>query len=856
MDRQLKLALKISAEVSAARRSIDELSGRIDKVGASSKRAETDADGLNASLRRVGEAGAAYFTLSALRGLVTELRSAQLEAIKLRNTMSYALGGNAAGLEGLAWAAELARRLGLDLLATQQGFASFSASAATANLSAAQTRDIFEAVSMATAALGLGADDARGIFLALSQMLSKGTVSAEELRGQLGERLPGAFALAAKAMGVNTQALGDMLQKGEIASAVFLPRFARELEAAFGAAAGSAAEGAIGNVNRLNNAITQIKRNLGTASDMAGITAPRWFTAAIDEANAVLETFIQRGEYAKGLWLSVGGLALGAIGQGYVSRANRDKRFLEIASEMSRIESVQARADARDAMVGRSPEDAARNRSAREDSLAMLRKEMAAIVELNNAEASQVSLREQVRRKIQEGLATMRASATAEKEAAAAAKAKKTDDPLAALLRATDTGKLEEYERMLGLLDQRLKAGKILAQQYTEAVAKLVDTTFGDRIRASQHETEANARSVAALQGQAFDAALEAEDARVAAETALRIEQKDFLDGLEQEAFLAGMSNADRETALMLLEAEKLGITDINRLLEARAKIQAANQAQSAMQEAQRQQDDLYRSVQDGVRGAIAQGIIDAWDGGGRSAAEALGKALRNALANALAGSLTDSLLGLLGGKQGVMGIAGAFGFGGKRDGSSPQSAVYTQDVASGGAVTAAVTAGQKGIVDRIKDGLGTIWSGLRSGFSAMLSALGSLLSGVASSLGAGVRGLASLLGFSSGGFSGWGDPTKPAGVVHGREFTFSWPAVQHIGVDVLDGLHRAALGQVIPASVAFATAGLGADMPSGGTAAMARSAGTITLQVHPDALHMTLRDWLEGELARQAATR
>ena len=41
--------------------------------------------------------------------------------------------------------------------------------------------------------------------LALAQMASKGTVQAEELRGQLGERLPGAFKIAAAAMGV-TQA--------------------------------------------------------------------------------------------------------------------------------------------------------------------------------------------------------------------------------------------------------------------------------------------------------------------------------------------------------------------------------------------------------------------------------------------------------------------------------------------------------------------------------------------------------------------------------------------------------------------------------------------------------------------------
>jgi tape measure domain-containing protein len=34
--------------------------------------------------------------------------------------------------------------------------------------------------------------------LALNQMMSKGTIQAEELRGQLGEALPGAFGIMAK----------------------------------------------------------------------------------------------------------------------------------------------------------------------------------------------------------------------------------------------------------------------------------------------------------------------------------------------------------------------------------------------------------------------------------------------------------------------------------------------------------------------------------------------------------------------------------------------------------------------------------------------------------------------------------
>ena len=77
--------------------------------------------------------------------------------------------------------------------------------------------------------MGLSADDTRGALRALEQIVSKGTVSAEELRGQLGERLPGAFQIASRAMGVTTQELGEMLQRGEVLVEDLLPKLAKEL---------------------------------------------------------------------------------------------------------------------------------------------------------------------------------------------------------------------------------------------------------------------------------------------------------------------------------------------------------------------------------------------------------------------------------------------------------------------------------------------------------------------------------------------------------------------------------------------------------------------------------------------------
>jgi hypothetical protein len=49
------------------------------------------------------------------------------------------------------------------------------------------------------------------------------------------------------------------------------------------------------------------------------------------------------------------------------------------------------------------------------------------------------------------------------------------------------------------------------------------------------------------------------------------------------------------------------------------------------------------------------------------------------------------------------------------------------------------------------------------------------------------------VIGFSTGGYTGDIDPRQAAGVVHGREFVFSEPAVRAIGVDRLERMHAKA---------------------------------------------------------------
>lgn len=157
--------------------------------------------------------------------------------------------------------AKTTARLGLEALTTEQAFKNFYAASTQAGIGADSTRDIFTAAASASAALRLSQEDTNGVLLAFGQIASKGKVQAEELRGQIGERIPGAFAIAARAIGVTQQELNKMLQNGTVLSNEFLPKFAKELQKTFGGDTTKNVEGLQASINRLKNEFTEQLRS-------------------------------------------------------------------------------------------------------------------------------------------------------------------------------------------------------------------------------------------------------------------------------------------------------------------------------------------------------------------------------------------------------------------------------------------------------------------------------------------------------------------------------------------------------------------------------------------------------------------
>src|SRR5690606_35956333 len=163
----------------------------------------------------------------------------------------------------------ISEQYGLELITTTNAYKNYYASAKTAieegRLSFEEMQTIFEKISKSSSMLGLSVDQQEGAFLAISQMMSKGTVQSEELRGQLGERLPGAFEVMAKALNVTTMELGDMLKKGEVLAADVLPKFAVAYEKAIGADQIERVETLAAAQNRASNKWTEFVENLNSS---------------------------------------------------------------------------------------------------------------------------------------------------------------------------------------------------------------------------------------------------------------------------------------------------------------------------------------------------------------------------------------------------------------------------------------------------------------------------------------------------------------------------------------------------------------------------------------------------------------
>lgn len=171
--------------------------------------------------------------------------------------------------------AEVSQKWGLEVKSLTETYTQFY-TASKGLLSDKQIQETFEGISKAGSVMGLTLEKQQAAFYAIDQMMSKGTVTAEELKKQLGNAMPGAIKAAAMAyMELHPQlktiqeAEKEMyiaMKKGALDSATYVPLIAKNFQKIYGIENINSVETLTSAQNRLQNSWTEYIRTLQFAT--------------------------------------------------------------------------------------------------------------------------------------------------------------------------------------------------------------------------------------------------------------------------------------------------------------------------------------------------------------------------------------------------------------------------------------------------------------------------------------------------------------------------------------------------------------------------------------------------------------
>jgi tape measure domain-containing protein len=285
---------KLTAQSNRARGAVVSLTEAFRKHGAASEKAGKGlfgfSDGgrtaLSFAQRLKGEIlgiTAAYVGLQGALGLATKSLETYQQKQAIEQRLGQAVGQDAAKIkQEWEFLRAEADRLGLSLYSIGESYSRFAIAAQSTGVTLDETHFIFSKFAEAATVSRLTTEEFEGALRALEQIMSKGTIQAEELRGQLGDRLPNAMALAVKAYGKGSAAFVKAMEQGQISSR-FIIDIAREAGLAVAGGVESAAQSMTAAAGRFQTA----------KDDFSVALAEGGFTQAYRDFIAELTAFLK-----------------------------------------------------------------------------------------------------------------------------------------------------------------------------------------------------------------------------------------------------------------------------------------------------------------------------------------------------------------------------------------------------------------------------------------------------------------------------------------------------------------------------------------------------------------------------------
>jgi tape measure domain-containing protein len=217
--------------------------------------------------------GTAYKALAFVESLPGQILNAAKSQQQYNNALQTATQDTGTFAKELLYVDNVQRAFGLNLETTRSGFTKLYASMAPTGFDSGSIEKLFTGISAATAALQLTPDKAERVIYAFGQMASKGQIMSEELKGQLGDVLPGALAIFAKAAGMSVKEFSQAMEDGEFVGSKFRDTFAKvadELMRRFGTGAQAAGKSLQGLLNTVQG---DFQRTLESFAPLANAAA-------------------------------------------------------------------------------------------------------------------------------------------------------------------------------------------------------------------------------------------------------------------------------------------------------------------------------------------------------------------------------------------------------------------------------------------------------------------------------------------------------------------------------------------------------------------------------------------------------
>jgi len=269
-----ELIVKFKGDTSDVDKAIAKFKGSLNELPTATDKASKGVKNLQNANNDLG--GSFKNLITGYIGLTAAMKAGQVfldatkQVQKFENQLKVASGTQEDYAKNTQFLEGLAAKYNKNVIDLGENFAQLTIATKGTNLEGEKTERLFAAVTATSAALQMSVDDTNGTFRAFIQMVSKGNVQAEELRGQLGERLYGAFGLAAKSMGVTTQELNKMLERGDVLASDLLPKLTVQLENTFGATAQESAQNLGSNIDYATGQATLFFAELGKTSGVTG----------------------------------------------------------------------------------------------------------------------------------------------------------------------------------------------------------------------------------------------------------------------------------------------------------------------------------------------------------------------------------------------------------------------------------------------------------------------------------------------------------------------------------------------------------------------------------------------------------